>query len=272
MHAVAAASRLTSCLYHGLVTHQRLGRKTQRFRYPVTSWLIDLDEIPALERRLRLFSHNRFNLLSLRDRDLGAGDGGSPKQWMVAQLARHGLDLAGGRILIHAFPRVLGIGFSPLTTWFCYQACGRLAAVQYEVHNTFGERHSYLALLGDRPLPRTLRHRTDKLFHVSPFLDLSGSYRMALRAPDETYSLVIQGTSQDGAAETTLLASHIARRQPLTDGALLGSLLALLALPLIVIGGIHWQALKLFFKRARFYRKPAPPEMISLVRHSGDVS
>ena len=166
MHAVAAASRLTSCLYRGLVTHQRLGRKTQRFCYPVTSWLIDLDEIPALERRLRLFSHNRFNLLSLRDRDLGARE--------LHEL--HGLR-------VHAFPRVLGIGFSPLTTWFCYEACGRLAAVQYEVHNTFGERHSYLALLDDRPLPRTLRHRTDKLFHVSPFLDLSGSYRMALRAP-----------------------------------------------------------------------------------------
>lgn len=259
-----------SCLYRGTVMHHRLEPKKQRFAYKVTSWLIDLDEIPALTAKLRLFSHNRFNLVSLFDRDLGADRLLTPKQWMVALLARHGVDLTGGRILIHGFPRILGIGFSPLTTWFCYDRQGQLAAVQYEVHNTFGERHGYLALLADRSLPRTLTHSADKLFHVSPFLDVSGHYRFALRQPDQSFSLLIRELTETGSQ--ILIASHVAKRKTLSDAALVELLLPLLALPFIVIGGIHWQALKLWVKRIGFRKKPAPPEMISLVTSLGDAS
>jgi DUF1365 family protein len=268
---MAAPPALNSCLYRGCVMHHRLRPTSLRFSYRVTSWLVDLDEFPALHRRLRLFSHNGFNLLSLHDRDLGAGDGGAPKQWMLSLLDRHGVDLSGGRILVHCFPRVLGIGFSPLTTWFCYDRDGGLAAVQYEVHNTFGERHGYLALIDEAPAGRTLIHSTDKLFHVSPFLALDGRYRFAVRAPEAMFSLVIKETSLAAGDETLLIASHVARRRPLTDRALLGLIPALLALPFIVIGGIHWQALKLFLRRVAFHRKPAPPALISIVSNTGDV-
>lgn len=261
----------SSCLYRGEVMHHRLQPKKLRFSYKVTSWLLDLDEIPALARRLRLFSHNRFNLVSLFDRDLGAGDGGAPKAWMLGLLKQHGLDVTGGRILIHGFPRILGIGFSPLTTWFCYDGAGALRAVHYEVHNTFGERHGYLALLDDigTEAGRTLTHRAEKLFHVSPFLDISGLYRFALRPPDETYSLLIREITAD--QTPILIASHVAKRRTLDDRALLRLSLALLALPVIVIGGIHWQALKLFSKGIRFHRKPAPPEPISLAKPIGEI-
>jgi DUF1365 family protein len=259
-----------SCLYRGTVMHHRLEPKKQRFAYKVTSWLIDLDEIPELSAKLRLFSHNRFNLVSLFDRDLGGDRSQTPKQWILSLLAHHDVDLTGGRVLIHGFPRILGIGFSPLTTWFCYDRTGRLAAVQYEVHNTFGERHGYLALLVDRSSGRTLTHSADKLFHVSPFLDLSGLYRFALRQPDETFSLLIRELTEQGSQ--ILIASHVAKRRSLTDAALVGLLPRLLALPFIVIGGIHWQALKLWIKGIGFRRKPAPPEMISLVTSIGDAS
>jgi DUF1365 family protein len=259
-----------SCLYRGEVMHHRLRPKKQRFRYPVTSWLIDLDETAELSRRLRFFSHNRFNLLSLWDRDLADGKT-SPKQWMLDLLARHGLDLDGGRILIHGFPRVLGIGFSPLTTWFCYDRDDRLAAVHYEVHNTFGERHGYLALIGEEQ-NQTLCHHADKLFHVSPFLDLSGLYRFALRAPDERFSLVIREMTPDHPTEPILIAGHTARRHPLTDGAIIKLVPRLLALPVIVIGGIHWQALKLWLRRIGYRSKPAVPAMVSLATLPGDMS
>jgi DUF1365 family protein len=241
--------------------HHRLRPRRLRFRYKVTSWLIDLDEIPELGRRLRLFSHNRFNLVSLRDGDLGDG-GAAPKQWMIALLAHHGVDLTGGRVLVHLFPRVLGIGFSPLATWFCFDRRERLVAVQYQVHNTFGERHGYLALLKETGAAPTLTHSADKLFHVSPFLDLCGLYRFALKPPGEDFSLVIRELAGDG--EPILIASHVARRRELTDRTLLGLALSLLALPFIVIGGIHWNALKLLLMRIGYRTKPQPPDMISL--------
>jgi DUF1365 family protein len=259
-----------SCLYRGKIMHHRLRPKRQRFTYGVTSLLLDLDELPVLERRLRLFSHNRFNLLSLLDRDLADG-GGAPKRWMTDLLAHHGVDLSDGRILVHAFPRVLGVGFSPLTTWFCYRADGALAAVHYEVHNTFGERHGYLALLGGAGGTGTLRHRADKLFHVSPFLDLAGHYRFALRPPGERFSLVIREMTDDDRDQPILIAAHAARRIELSDGALLRLLPQWLALPLIVIGGIHWQALKLWLKRVGYRPKPAAPPPVSLASLSGDL-
>jgi DUF1365 family protein len=116
----------------------------------------------------------------------------------------------------------------------------------------------------------TLRHHTDKIFHVSPFLPVSGLYRFALRRPDELYSLVIREMAQAGDQAPILIATHTGKRRAMTDRALLGLLPALLALPFLVIGGIHWEALKLFAKKVRFHRKPAPPKMISLVPPSGD--
>ena len=70
---------LASALYEGAVMHQRLRPRLHRLRYRIFQMLVDLDEAPRLD--LRLFSHNRFNLLSVHDGDHGAGDGRS--RWCI---------------------------------------------------------------------------------------------------------------------------------------------------------------------------------------------
>jgi hypothetical protein len=251
-----------SCLYLGEVMHHRLAPMGHRFRYRVASLLIDLDELPKLG--LRLLSHNRRNLFSVHDADLALGD--TPKAWISRELVRHGILFELGAVRVHLFPRLFGFGFNPLTTWFCHHKDGRLGAVLYEVHNTFGERHGYLMAVDEPETSRTLTHAADKCFHVSPFMDLEGLYRFALRPPGELYAQVIRETDRtDG--HTLLIASHIARRQPLTDRSLLKMALAYPLLPLKIVGGIHWEALKLWLKGARFHRKPAPPtKLITLCR------
>jgi DUF1365 family protein len=111
-----------SCLYPGTVLHRRV-EPYHRLRYRVFSLLVDLDELPALDRRLRLFSHNRFNLLSFHDRDHGRCDGTPPRAWIDAALQTHGIE-PGGRITLLCFPRLFGYAFNPLSIFFCHAPSG----------------------------------------------------------------------------------------------------------------------------------------------------
>ena len=135
---------LRSTLYAGIVTHRRVRPRPHRLRYRVFWMLLDLDEIGQLPRRLRLFSHNRFNALSFFDTDHGDGSGRPLRDQVEGHLRAAGLATDGGAIRLFCMPRVFGYGFNPLSVYFCYQRDGSLAALLYEVHNTFRERHSYL--------------------------------------------------------------------------------------------------------------------------------
>ena len=120
------------------------GRARTALRYGVFWLLLDLDEIDTLARRLRLFSRNRFNALSFHDRDHGEPGAGALRAQIERHLADAGIDIGGGAIRLLCMPRIFGYAFNPLSVHFCYRRDETLAAILYEVHNTFGERHSYL--------------------------------------------------------------------------------------------------------------------------------
>ena len=174
---------LRSCLYAGRVVHERLRPVRHRFAYRVLSLLLDLDELDEVDRRLRLFSVGRPNLLGFRPADHGPCDGGPLKPWALAELARAGIVLAEPRIELLCFPRVLGYAFNPLSLWFCHDG-ERLAAVIHEVRNTFGGRHRYVMPVDG--LGPVARHTVPKAFHVSPFVAMDAAYdsRCGRRASD----------------------------------------------------------------------------------------
>lgn len=254
----------TSCLYRGRVTHERRHPFVHRFAYRVFSFYLDLDELPALSRRLRLFSHNRWNLFAFHDSDHGARDGSPLRPWIDGQLARAGIDLEGGPVRLLCFPRMLGYVFNPLSIWFCYRRSGRLAAVLYEVSNTFGERHGYLIAAdpGHRP-DRPLVQSCAKGFYVSPFIAMAARYDFRLREPDRRLSILIR---QWVPAGEQLLASQSGCRAALSDHTLARLLFAYPLMTLKVIAAIHWQALRLWRKGARLEpRPPAPSESVTTV-------
>jgi hypothetical protein len=244
-----------SCLYPGTVLHRRV-QPYHRLCYRVFSLLVDLDELPTLDRRLRLFSYNRFNLLSFHDRDHGRCDGASPRAWIDAALQAHGLEPAA-RITLLCFPRLLGYVFNPLSIFFCYAASGAVRAILYEVRNTFGDKHGYLIEVPRDHAGGAAIHQTcAKCFHVSPFLPIAGTYAFRLRPPGARLSIQIRHLI-DGAE--ILLASHKGRRETLTDGAILGNVIRHPLMTVKIIAGIHWEALVLWLKRAGFHRRPEPP-------------
>jgi DUF1365 family protein len=243
-----------SCLYFGSVVHRRLRPLRHALRYRVFSIMLDLDELPALTARLRWFSHNRFNLFSLHDRDHGARDGRTLRPYVEAALAGAGIALEGGAIRLVCFPRMLGYVFNPLSIYFCHHRNGRLLAVLYEVRNTFGEMHSYLI-----PVERAdavVRQSCEKLFYVSPFMKMTCRYEFRLSVPGERLALTIRQTDSEG---PILHASLEGRRAPLTDSALLAAFARYPLMTLKVIAGIHWEAAKLWRKGLRPLPRPAPP-------------
>jgi uncharacterized protein len=242
-----------SALYDGAVVHRRFRPRAHRLRYRLFQLLIDLDELPALDRGLRLFGHNRPAVFSLHDRDHGDGAGRPLRGQIEALLARAGLDAGGGPIRLLSMPRVLGYVFNPLSLYYCHRADGELAAVVLEVSNTFGERHFYAAA-AQRGAARS---GCAKALFVSPFLSMDMTYDFRLAAPGESAEVAILGREAGGAP--LIFARFAGRRRALTDAALLHAFLAHPLMTLKVIAAIHLEALRLLAKGLRLHPKPTPP-------------
>lgn len=257
---MTAGQKLSSALYVGSVSHRRVTPRRHRLRYRVFWLLLDLDEPRDLSRRLCLFSHNRFNLFSFHDRDHGDGES-TPRAYVERVLKRQGIDIGAGRVSLLCMPRILGYVFNPLSIYFCHRQDGTLAALLYEVRNTFGQKHSYLIPVqepGD-----VVRQRCAKAFYVSPFMDMRLSYDFRIAPPADDVSVVVAASGDQG---PVLVASLTGTRRALTDAALAGVFLSHPLLTLKVMGAIHWEALKLWVKGLRLRpRPPAPAQEISYV-------
>ena len=234
---------MRSALYEGTLIHVRRLPVRNVFRYPVSYWLLDLDELPELDRQLALFSVNRPNVTSFRDRD--HFDGGPSAKQAV-------LDLVGDpdveRVLALTMPRVLGYVFNPVSFYWCYRADGSLVCMVAELNNTFGER-----------LPEVLRgpaleYEQAKRLHVSPFFGLDQSYEWAFSEPGEAVWARIHVREDSERPFTAVL--H-ARRRELTNASVARTLARYPLMPLQVTALIHRQALQLWLKRVPFHHKPA---------------
>ena len=252
----AGAANPGSALYFGRVMHKRLRPFVHRFDYRVFSLWIDIDSAGALSRRLRLFSHNRFNLLSFHDADHLPPGASDLRGWAEQVLAGAGIDASRLRIRLLCFPRLLGWVFNPLSLWYCETEKGRPAAVIAEVRNTFGERHCYLLRAGESDSGWPLRQRHAKDFHVSPFIGMQAEYAFRLSQPGERLSVLIREYEGD---QLMLVASQTGSRRPFDDRQLLSQALRVPLQTLKVLAAIHWQALKIWVQGARFHRKPAAP-------------
>jgi uncharacterized protein len=240
----------TSCLYRGEVVHRRIAPVRHELRYSVYNLFVDVEELPTLGNRLKLFSYNRFNLFGIDDRKFGPGDGTPIHEhvWGLVKNSVAGQSVA--RIFMFCYPSVLGYVFNPLTTFYCYDVNDQLRLMVYEVNNTFGERHSYVI-----PVDGSQSQTCSKKFYVSPFNKVEGHYDFTIGPPGDELKLGIRLTNADGPC---LNAWFSGTKQKLTDAALARSFLGLPLLPLKIIAGIHWEAAKLWFKGMRLVQRPAP--------------
>jgi hypothetical protein len=253
-------------LYVGHTTHARLKPRPHKFRYQVFQLLVDVDRLDQAFGGLRTLRLGRFGLFSFAERDHGARDGQSLRTWVEAKLKEAEVQASAVRIRLLCFPRVLGFVFNPLSIFFVHDADERLEAVIYEVNNTFGQTHAYVApARGDG----AQQQEADKVFFVSPFYGVEGGYRFRISPPMERFDLAI---NKQVGGETDFVATLSAQQRPLTDGALMRLFFAMPLMTLGVVVAIHWEAVRLWLKGAPFYARPAGPRAgISVGRASSSV-
>lgn len=244
-----------SALHHiaGQTFHGRRGSLSNRFTYGVDYVLFDAEQPVTAPG---LFKRNARGLLSVHDSDHGGAPGaGRGAAWVRDVLRDAGLP-APVRVELLAQPRVLGHVFNPVSFWLCHEDRG-LYCVIAEVSNTFGDRHSYLCHRDDHgPITATDDVTARKIFHVSPFQPVDGGYTFRFDLTAERVNIRIDY----GHAAGGLIATLTGARCPATTRGLLGAMLRRPLGSRRVLALIHWQALKLWWKGARYNTRPEPPQ------------
>ena len=237
----------------GQTYHGRRGAVRNAFRYTVDYVMLDAE---AEVTGPSLFSRNKGNLTSLHDSDHGGAPAkGKGPPWVREVLRSHQLPQPE-RIMLLAQPRVLGHVFNPVSFWLGYDAAGDLTSVIAEVSNTFGDRHSYLCHTdGSGPIGPDDTLLAKKIFHVSPFQSVEGGYEFKFDIRDHRIGIRIDYKRKDGG----LIATLAGPRAPLTNRKILRAVWRRPFGSRRVLTLIHWQALKLWVKRATFRARPKPP-------------
>ena len=238
---------MNSCIYNGLVTHHRFKPVKHSLKYKTFSLLLDLDELEKLDKKISIFSINKFNVFSFYYKDHGLRDGSSIKDWIVENLKKFKISSKITKIELLCYPRILGFVFNPLSIFYCYQE-NNLKAIFYEVKNTFNEQHTYIFKVIDG---EKIEQKCKKKFYVSPFMDMNTFYNFKLKAPGEKLSVIIKQTDDAG---TVLTATQEGNRKKLNFKQLLINFFKYPLMTIKIIGSIHFEAF-LLWKKGAIYRK-----------------
>ena len=172
---------MSSCIYNGIVTHKRFKPVKHNLKYKTFSIFLDLDEIDNLDKINPIFSFNKFNVFSFYNKDHGARDGRSLKNWVISNLKKFNIYQNVNKVKLLCYPRIFGFVFNPLSIFYCYEN-NELKAIFYEVKNTFNEQHTYIFKnKGKDKIEQTCK----KKFYVSPFMDMETWYDFKLIRPDK---------------------------------------------------------------------------------------
>ena len=239
-----------SSIYIGNVIHKRFKPKIHFFKYKVFSILLDISEIDILDKSLKIFSYNKFNIVSFYDADHGPRDGTSIKEWVIKNLNDNQINTENIKIKLLCYPRIFGYVFNPLSVFFIYNKNSELISILYEVKNTFGEQHTYIFKTKENE--NYIKHRCKKKFHVSPFIEMDCAYFFKILKPSEKISVIIDQYDEEG---KLLYASQDGDRIEFNNKNLVLSYLRHPLMTFKIIVAIHFEAFKLWTKGIKFIKK-----------------
>ena len=252
-------------LWLGRTVHRREAPFVRSFSHAIAMIDVDIDRLADADRSAKLFSVNGANAVAFREIDHGARRADVPLRiWAEALYGEAGVFLDGGQIRLITFPRVLGHGFAPISIWLGHGPEDDLRGAIYEVNNTFGETHAYVSACTG------VQQVSNKEFFVSPFFDVSGQYRFTLRPSRERLELVVENL---GAAGRNHVASLVARPRAMSDAVLGNWLIRMPLSGLGVVFAIHWQALFLWVRGARYHIRPKQrPDRTTLAQATNEAA
>jgi|TARA_B110000444_G_scaffold253024_1_gene283199 DUF1365 family protein len=238
---------MNSCIYNGVVKHQRFKPIKHSLNYKTFSILVDLDEIEILDQNISIFSLNKFNIFSFYNIDHGARDGNSLKEWILKYIKKFNISNNITKIKLLCYPRIFGYVFNPLSIFYCYEK-NNLKAIFYEVKNTFNEQHTYIFKINSH---EKIEQRCKKKFYVSPFMNMETYYNFKLLNPKEKLSIFIKQTDGE---ETVLTATQTGDKKEFSFKQLLINFFKYPLMTIKIISSIHYEAFFLW-KKGAVYRK-----------------
>jgi uncharacterized protein len=235
-------------LLAGHVMHARLFPRINNFRYSIYYIAFPLSARSSLS-----IAHNRFAPMAFYDKD--HGDGTDLEAWARNILDVHDIQ-AEGEIVLVCMPRILGYVFNPVSFWLCHDISGALKAVLCEVHNTFGEKHTYICAHADgRAITSSETMQGRKVFHVSPFLERDGSYDFRFDSGGEGFKAWIDYFDAEGKKQLiTAVAGNFAEMTKSSCRRVFWQY-PLVTFKTIML--IHYQAVKLILKKIKYVPKPS---------------
>tara|TARA_B100000965_G_C19571314_1_gene749253 strand:- start:207 stop:968 length:762 start_codon:yes stop_codon:yes gene_type:complete len=236
---------MKSCIYNGHVSHSRFKPIKHFLKYNIFSLLLDLDELEILEKKIPIFSCDKFNIFSFYNKDHGERDGTKVKDWVFRVLKKYKIENDIDNVKLLCYPRIFGYVFNPLSIFYCYKK-DKLEAIFYEVKNTFNEQHTYIFKIKNNS---NLTQQCDKKFYVSPFMDMATSYYFEIKNPAEDLYVFIKQSDKEGAV---LTAMQKGKKKNFSSKQLLINFMKYPLMTLKIIGAIHFEALRLWKKGAKY--------------------
>lgn len=245
---------MESGIYSGTLRHRRFSPVRNEFTYPLFMVFLDIDQLPELMKISPLSGYNRWNWVSYQERD-HFGDPAKTLRERIRQDARSkGVVIPEGRIFLLSHLRYLGYNFSPVSFFYCYDGQNKLQMILAEVNNTFGETQNYwLTPAGETPAGNNKKYRFLKTFHVSPFMKLGNEYEWTFTPPGER---LISQTISHEAGHAIFDSTLKLERREWSRKELHRALIRFPWVTAKVIAAIHWQAVKLFFKKVPVVAHP----------------
>lgn len=251
---------MKSCIYTGQVRHRRFSPTSHQFQYSLFMMYVDLDELPTLFDRRWLWSSRRFSLAWFRRKDHYGKPGVKLSESIRQLVQKETGERPKGPIRLLTHFRYFGFCFNPVSFYYCFnEQDNRVETIVAEVNNTpWNEQHCYV--LTDKTNQgngRNKRYRFDKDFHVSPFMQMDIKYDWRFVEPDERLNVHMENRQKDSDGNSKVFdATLVMKRQPITGFNLGKTLISFPFMTGKVIGGIYYQALKLWLKKTPFYSHP----------------
>ena len=254
---------MDSCLYKALVMHHRFSPKRHRFDYNVFMFYVNLDELPELAKKLRLFSIDRFNFFSFRKKEhlqLPADKPDTKKttrEQLTQYLKQNNIHITDEKIMLLTNMNVLGYNFNPVSFYYIFDHVDEPICCVAEVSNTYREMKPFL-ITKDQLLDGYFILDTKKYFYVSPFFDADNNFNFKLAVPGEKLNIKIDTVQDD---KRVFISTLTGKRKPLTNKALVWYSIRFPLIPIRIMFLIHWNALILWLKKIAYHPKAANPEL-----------